>query len=70
MWSLLAGIALKVIQMFLKGDVDVKIESTGEVLEPDPRKRDRIVEFLRMHYKDSGGDRTPVDASNFKRDDS
>ena len=68
MWSVLAGLALKIISLFLKGEAHVEVKTTGEVLKPDPAERNRIVEFLRMHYKDSSGDRTSVDASNFKRD--
>ena len=69
MWSVLAGILLKLIEMFLKGEIDVERKTTGEILEPDPAERHRIIEFLRMHYKDTSGDRPAVNASNFKRDD-
>jgi len=68
MWSALTGLALKVIMLLLKGDTNIEVKTTGEVLEPDPVERNRMVEFLRMHYKNTGGDRSSVDASNFKRD--
>lgn len=66
--DLLIGIAIKIIGMFLSGEAKVEFKQTGQILDSDNSNRAELINFLRMHYKDSYNNSPTVDASNFKRD--
>jgi hypothetical protein len=67
--SILWSILFKLVTMFLKGDIDVEVEPTGEEHHGNPNTRKRLVEFIRMHYKNSHDHSSASNATNFKRDD-
>ena len=50
MWSVLAGIFLKIIGMFIKGEADVEIKNEGEITNGNPTHRDALIDMLKLHY--------------------
>ena len=50
--NILIGIFLKLIDLFIQGDVNVEVKKEAEIFHGNPNRRDALVDMLRMYYSD------------------
>ena len=66
MWSILAGILIKIIELFIKGEVDVEIKNEGEIHSGNPSRRTALVNMLKLHYSSKNRIHPTKDSSNLE----
>ena len=64
MWSILAGILIKIVQLFIKGEVDVNIKNEGEITSDNPNTRRQLIDMLKLHYSNKNRIHPTKDTSN------
>jgi len=67
--NILIGIFMKFIELFLKGDIDVKVKKTGEIHHGNPNTRHALTDMLELHYSDKGRIRPTEHSGDIGRDD-